>query len=144
MVDFSAQNGKQMEQLHRLEPGEKCNGTLNASDPGCQDGLELPKNYDGKTVIDFGRAAKTGEMYMHTSSSATDKGEVLAGLAIENKTVAQVLPQVEGRGVKVDYLTGDGPSFDSRDSVPGNWYVHGAITYRPGQVSLYAGPAPQK
>ena len=144
MVDFSAQNGKQMDQLRRLEPGEKCNGTLNASDPGCQDGLELPKNYDGKTVIDFGRAAKRGEMYRHTSSSATDKGEVLAGLAIENKTVAQVLPQVEARGVKVDYLTGDGPNFDSRDSVPGNWYVHDAITHRPGQVSLYAGPAPQK
>jgi hypothetical protein len=72
------------------------------------------------------------------------RGEVLAGLAIENKTVAQVLPQVEARGVKVDYLTGDGPNFESRGSVPGNWYVRGAITYRPGQVSLHAGPSPQK
>ena len=87
------------EPLHRLEPGEKCNGTLNASDPGCQEGLELPKNYDGQALIDFGRQAKPGEMYLHTSGSATAKGEMLAGLVIHNKSVAQVLPQIEARSV---------------------------------------------
>lgn len=144
MISFSGRNQKDMDQLHRLEPGEQCNGTLTAADPGCQDGLELPRDYDGQTVIQFGRAAKPGELYRHTSSNATDKGEVLAGLALENKTVAQVLPLILARGVqKVTYLTGDGPQFDSKDSVPGEWYVHGAGTYKPGEVSLYVGPSPE-
>ncbi|MEV5960173.1 hypothetical protein AB0L70_00335 [Kribbella sp. NPDC051952] len=145
MVDFSAQNDKQMQQLHLLEPGEKCNGTLTAADPGCQEGLEVPKDYDGKTVVNFGRAAKPGEMYHHTSSSATDKGEVLAGLTLKNKTVDQALPLIKARGVqRITYLTGDGPQFDSKDSVPGDWYVHDTSTYAPGEVSLYVGPSPEK
>lgn len=145
MVSFSGRNEKDMNQLHRLEPGEACNGTLTAADPGCQDGLEVPKDYDGTTVIEFGRAAKPGEEYYHSSSSATDKGEVLAGLTLENKTVAEVLPQIKARGVqKVTYLTGDGPQFDSKDSVPGDWYVHGTAARAPGAVSLYVGLAPEK
>ena len=79
MISFSGRNDKDMSQLKILEPGEQCNGTLNASDPGCQEGVELPKNYDGKSEIQFGRVAKQGELYVHTSSSATDKGEVWPG-----------------------------------------------------------------
>ena len=141
MISYTGRNEHDMRQIRLLEPGEECNGTLNASDPGCQEGVELPKNFDGETVIDFGRAAKPGELYIHTSSSATDKGEVLAGLAIENKTVDQVLPLIEARGVKVGtYLVGPGPQYDSKDSVPGGWYVHSAATRAPGEVDLYVGP----
>ncbi|MFI6829252.1 hypothetical protein ACIBG5_19320 [Kribbella sp. NPDC050241] len=145
MVSFSSGSQREMDQLHRLLPGEKCNGTLNASDPGCQDGLEIPKNYDGSTEIQFGRKAKPGEMYRHSSSSATDKGEVLAGLVIDNKTVAQVLPLIEARGVQVeDYLVGSGPNYDSKDSVPDDWYVYGSGTRHPGKVSLWVDPNPAK
>ena len=145
MVSFSARHERDAEQLTRLEPGEKCNGTLTAADPGCQDGLELPKNYDGTTEIQFGRQAKPGERYWHSSSSATDKGEALAGLTIENKTVAQVLPQIEARGVKVvDYAVGPGPEYDSQKSVPGEWYVHGAMAHAMGEVVLFVGPKPGK
>ena len=84
MISFTGRNDKDMSQLRMLEPGEQCNGTLNASDPGCQEGVELPKNYDGETEIQFGRVATQGERYIHTSSSATDKGEVLAGLTLKN------------------------------------------------------------
>ncbi|MGW1341819.1 hypothetical protein ACWCOV_12245 [Kribbella sp. NPDC002412] len=145
IISFSARNEHDMDQLRRLEPGEKCPGTLNASDPGCQAGLELPKNYDGTTVIDFGRAAKPGELYQHTSSSATAKGEMLAGLAIDNKTVAQVLPQIEARGVKVvAYLSGKAPNLDSNTTAPGNWYVHGAMSHAPGEVVLFVDAKPEK
>jgi hypothetical protein len=57
MISYSARNEHDMDQLRWLDPGEKCPGTLTAADPGCQDGLELPRNYDGRTVVDFGRAA---------------------------------------------------------------------------------------
>ncbi|TCC43046.1 hypothetical protein [Kribbella sindirgiensis] len=145
MISFSGRNEKDMSQLRMLEPGEQCNGTLNASDPGCQEGVELPKNYDGKTEIQFGRVAKPGEMYVHTSSSATDKGEVLAGLTVKNKTIDQVLPLVRSRGVReIEYLTSDGPKHEPVKSPPGNWYVDDASTYAEGVVSLYVSPTPVK
>lgn len=146
MISFSAGSSTEMDQLHRLEPGEKCNGTLNASDPGCQGGLELPKNYTGKTEIQFGRKAKPGEMYWHMSSSATEKGESLAGLAIQNRTVAEVLPLIESRGVKVHayYASSDAPNFDDIGKPPAGWYVHDATPYAPGEVTLYVGPAQDK
>lgn len=145
MISFSGRNEKDMSQLRMLEPGEQCNGTLNASDPGCQEGVELPKNYDGKTEIQFGRVAKPGEMYVHTSSSATDKGEVLAGLTVKNKTIDQVLPLVRSRGVReIEYLTSDGPNHEPVKSPPGNWYVDDASTYAEGVISLYVSPTPVK
>lgn len=145
IISFSARNEREMDQLRRLEPGEKCPGTLNASDPGCQGGLELPKDYDGKTVVDFGRAAKPGETYQHMSSSATEKGESLAGLAIKNKTVAAVLPLIEARGVKVSaYLSGSAPQLDSSESAPSGWYVHDATPYAPGEVTLFVAATPEK
>ncbi|WP_410786357.1 hypothetical protein [Kribbella sp. C-35] len=145
MISYTGRNDKDMSQIRMLEPGELCNGTLNASDPGCQEGVELPKNYDGTTEIQFGRVAKQGEMYIHTSSSATDKGEVLAGLTVKNKTIDQVLPLVRSRGVReIEYLTSDGPNQEPVKSPPGNWYVDDASTYAEGEVSLYVSPTPVK
>jgi hypothetical protein len=145
IAGVTGQKESDFKPLHRLAPGEKCNGTLNASDPGCQEGLELPKNYDGQAVVEFGRQAKPGEMYLHTSGSATAKGEMLAGLVIHNKSVAQVLPQVEARGVKVvSYLSGNAPNLDSSETAPGNWYVHDAMSHAPGEVILFVGAKPEK
>jgi hypothetical protein len=145
MISYTGRNDKDMSQLRMLEPGELCNGTLNASDPGCQEGVELPKNYDGTTEIQFGRVAKHGEMYVHTSSSATDKGEVLAGLTVKNKTVDQVLPLVRSRGVReIEYLTSGSTNPEPVKSPPGNWYVEDASAYAEGEVSLSVSPTPVK
>lgn len=134
-----------MDKLRLLEPGEKCSGTLNASDPGCQDGLEVDRSIEGKVEIDFGRAAKAGEMYSHMSSSATEKGEAMEGMKVRNRTVAEVLPEIEAKGLKVNhYLTGNQPQLDSSESAPGNWYVHDASPYAPGEVTLYVGPTKEK
>ncbi|MEU8224721.1 hypothetical protein [Kribbella sp. NPDC048915] len=143
MISYSGRNDDDMSQLKIVEPGEHCNGTLNASDPGCQEGVELPKNYDGKTEIQFGRAAKPGEMYIHTSSHATDKGEVLAGLAVQNKTVDQVIPLVQSRGITtIEYSTGNGPKLEQLESAPGNWYVVDTTTYAEGSVTLHVSATP--
>ncbi|MEV8373947.1 hypothetical protein AB0P21_14470 [Kribbella sp. NPDC056861] len=146
MITFTAGSGQQLDQLRILAPGEKCNGTLNASDPGCQDGLEVPKNYRGDTEILFGRQAKPGEQYLQRSSSATETGESLAGLRIANKTVGAVLPLIGSKGVQVQayYASSDSPKFDDIGKPDDGWYVHGAEPYSPGKVVLYVGPAPQK
>lgn len=145
MISWSGRDSDDLKKLNRLEAGEKCSGTLNASDPGCQGGLEVPKNYDGETEIQFGRAAKPGEMYWHTSSSATQKGEALAGLKLHNKTVAEVLPMIEARGVKVvSYLSGNAPNLDSSDTAPGGWYVDDAVMHAPGETVLFVDPKPSK
>lgn len=146
MISFSGRNEQDMKQLRMLEPGEQCNGTLTAADPGCQEGLELPKNYDGTSDVQFGRAAKPGELYVHTSSSATDKGEVLAGLTVKNKTVDQVLPLVRARGVSnVEYRLDNGPTYpEPAQTPPGNWYVHSAQTFKEGEVTLYVDAKPAR
>jgi hypothetical protein len=131
--------------LRLLEPGEKCNGTLNAADPGCQEGVEVPKNLEGWAEIDFGRAAEPGEMYRHSSSSAGDPGEPMAGLRFKNRPVAEVLPQLEARGLKVvGYNSGPGPNLQGHDSVPGSWYVHDATPFAPGEVVFFVGETPDK
>ncbi|WP_432947627.1 hypothetical protein ACQPXM_11435 [Kribbella sp. CA-253562] len=101
MFTFSARDSEDMDQLHRLEAAEKCSGTLNASGPRCQEGLESPKDDDGETEIQFGRATKLGDMFWHSSPSATGKGESLAGMKLRNKTVAEALPLIAAKGVKV-------------------------------------------
>ncbi|MGW7679126.1 hypothetical protein ACWGID_00145 [Kribbella sp. NPDC054772] len=143
IISFSGRDEHDMSQLRIVKAGELCNGTLNASDPGCQEGVELPRNYKGVTEIEFGRAAKKDEVYRHTSSSATEKGEVLAGLTVKNKTVAQIRPLLEGRGIRlVEYVTDGAADSKPKDSAPDNWYVHDAVTYAEGEISLYVGPKP--
>jgi hypothetical protein len=147
MLSYTGRNDHEMRQIRMLKPGELCNGTLNASDPGCQEGVLLPKTFDGKTEIQFGRVAKPGEMYYHSSSSATDKGEVLAGLTVTNKTIDQVLPLVHGRGVsKVEYLDSrpEGSKYSEVTSPPGSWYVHDAETLAQGSVTLFVSPDPSR
>jgi hypothetical protein len=131
--------------LRLLDPGEKCNGTLNAADPGCQEGVEVPKDMKGWAEIQFGRAAKPGEMYQHSSSSAGAAGEPMAGMTFKNRTVAEVLPQLQARGLKVvGYNSGPGPNLQGHDSVPGSWYVHDATPFAPGEVVFFVGETPDK
>ena len=121
-----------------LAPGEKCNGTLNASDPGCQDGVEVPKDLDGWAEIDFGRAAKKGEMYYHFSSNIDDPGEVLAGVKFRGLTIAQAKPVLAAHGLTIEsyHAAGTRPETGPIDTPPDSWYVHDATSYVAGEVQL--------
>ncbi|MEV6284093.1 hypothetical protein [Kribbella sp. NPDC051770] len=124
--------------LRLLDPGEKCSGTLNASDPGCQDGVEVPKNLDGWAEIEFGRAAKKGELYHHFSSNIDDPGEVLAGVKFRGLTIAQVRPVLAAHGLTIEsyHAAGTRPETGPIDTPPDSWFVHDATSYVAGEVQL--------
>jgi hypothetical protein len=129
---------KGSEGIRLLEPGEKCSGTLDASDPGCQEGVEVPKNLDGWAEINFGRAAKKGEMYYHMSSTIDDPGEVLAGVKFRGLTIAQVKPILAAHDLTIEsyHAAGTRPETGPVDTPPDTWYVHDATSYIAGEVQL--------
>jgi hypothetical protein len=142
MVSYTGRNDHDTAQLHRLEPGENCNGTLNATDPGCQEGLEIPKNYDGQTEIQFGRAAKPGELYYHFSSNVDDPGEAMHGAKWRNRTVAEVKHVLAERKLKIAAYY-DGTQLRNTKAIPtppDNWYVRDATQYNAGEITLYVAP----
>jgi hypothetical protein len=128
--------------IHTIEAGENCPPTMTSADPECQPGVKVLKSFTGEVTISFGRAARQGETYQYMSSSAGDKGEVLAGVPVRNKTVAEVLPMLAARGLTVQgYLwDSDDPQHPNEgESVPGSWYVHDVGLHSPGVVSIWTG-----
>lgn len=107
----------------------------------CPVGVRVPASFHGSAQVVFGRAARPGEQY-ESSASAFAPGEVLHGMRVTGRTVAQVLAALRHRGVSV-------PLFDVMRrgyarhlrSVPGTWFVYDAVPWAPQQVMLFAGPA---
>lgn len=128
----------QKENLKVLVPGEKCSGTLNASDPGCQGGVEVPKNLKGWAEIEFGRAAQKGEIYRHFSSNVDDPGEALAGMKFRGLTIAELKPLLAARDLTIEQFQAAGTLTDAApiSTPPDTWYVHDAISYVAGEVRL--------
>ncbi|WP_020391804.1 hypothetical protein [Kribbella catacumbae] len=148
---FLYYDGSDGTKLGLLKPGENCPSTLNASDPGCQYGVEVGKKFKGKAEIMFGRAAKPGELYQYMPSESNAPGEELAGMAYKNKRVAEVQKLIAARGVTVgSYLNSktelvDGVTTAKEvDPAPGDWYVHEARPQSPGVVQLWIGSEPAK
>lgn len=148
---FLYYEGSDGSKLGLLKPGENCPATLNASDPGCQYGVEVGKRFKGKAEIMFGRAAKPGERYQYMPSESNAPGEELAGMAYKNKRVAEVQKLIAARGVTIGgYFNSTTEMVDGVntakevDPAPGDWYVHGADPASPGVVELWIGPEPQK
>ncbi|GAB3817677.1 hypothetical protein [Kribbella italica] len=126
------------ENLKVLVPGEKCSGTLDASDPGCQEGVEVPKSLESWAEIQFGRAAHKGEMYRHFSSNIDDPGEVLAGVKFRGLTIAELKPILAARDLTIEQFQAAGSPTDAPpiSTPPDTWYVHDAISYVAGEVRL--------
>ena len=148
---FLYNTGTDGNQLHLLSPGENCPATLNASDPGCQYGVQVSKSFKGHAEIEFGRVARVGEIYRASPNEANAPGEELAGLTYRNKRVADVQKLLATRGVTVgSYLNSktelvNGVTTAKEvDPVPADWYVHEAQPHSPGVVMLWIGPEPEK
>jgi hypothetical protein len=148
---FLYYDGSDGTKLGLLKPGENCPATLNASDPGCQYGVEVGKKFKGKAEIQFGRAAKPGELYQYMPSESNAPGEELAGMAYKNKRVAEVQKLIAARGVTIGgylnsktELVNGVTTAKEVDPAPGDWYVHEAQPRSPGVVELWIGSEPEK
>jgi hypothetical protein len=148
---FQYNVGSDGNKLGLLKPGENCPATLNASDPGCQYGVEVGKRFKGKAEIMFGRAARPGEQYQYMPGESNLAGEELAGLKYKNKRVAEVQKLIAARGVTIGgYLNSKTEMVDGVntakdvDPAPGDWYVHEVWPRSPGVVELWIGPEPEK
>jgi len=112
-----------------------------------KNGVRVSASFQGQAEIFIGRAAQPGESYW-IAESATAPGEVLAGVDIAGKTVADLLPVLESAGVAPDYnveaVNDDGQVVDTLTaSVPGGYFVYGAWTDQPGKVQLDVGATPK-
>ncbi len=148
---FLYYEGSDGSKLGLLKPGDNCPATLNASDPGCQYGVEVGKKFKGKAEIQFGRAARPGEMYQYIPSEAGAPGEELAGLSYKNERVSEVQKLIAARGVTIGgYVDSETEMVDGVntakevDPAPGDWYVHEAQPQSPGVVILWIGSEPEK
>ena len=84
--------------------------------------------------------ARAGERYESTTS-AFAPGEVMHGMRVRGRTVAQVLVLLRARGVSVpvfNYARG-GVARNVRH-VPGGWFVYDATPWAPREVMLFVGP----
>ncbi len=106
----------------------------------CPVGVRVPASFHGQAQVVFGRAARPGEHYESTAS-AFAPGELLHGMRVTGRTVAQVLAMLRHRGISVPWF-----NYDHRDyarnlrSVPGSWFVYDAVPWAPQQVMLFTGP----
>ncbi|WP_112248493.1 hypothetical protein [Kribbella monticola] len=148
---FLYNTGSDGSELHLLKPGENCPATLNASDPGCQYGVEVSKSFKGHAEIEFGRAAKPGEIYRASPAEANAPGEELAGVSYRNQRVADVQKLLATHGLSVESyfnskteLVNGVNTAKEVDPVPADWYVHSIQPHSPGKVMLWIGPEPEK
>ncbi|GAA1554866.1 hypothetical protein GCM10009789_05400 [Kribbella sancticallisti] len=148
---FLSYEGSDDAKLGLLEPGENCPPTLTANDPACQYGVEVGKSFKGRAEIEFGRPARSGELYRHSPGEANAPGEELAGVKYRNLRVSDVQKILASRGMTVaTYLNSTTEKVNGVttamevDPAPGDWYVHSVQPHSPGVVIPWIGPAPEK
>lgn len=103
----------------------------------CKAGVSIPVDLKKRVEVIFGRAARPGERY-DVAGDPTARGELLAGMDLRNKTVAEVRRMVQERHATIQRYYGAAPEDSSSpnwdysshvlrpETVPDTWYVHEA------------------
>jgi hypothetical protein len=138
-MGFSGGSGPSLGIGGRLEP-KGC--TVGEGD--CALTVEVGRDFTGKGVLYLGRMAKPGERYQ-SHGPATVKGEMLAGVRVDERTVGEVRAEVDKRGLKAVYQiiepspdgNGYGVDADAQDQPIGDdWIVWEAESDQEGVVRL--------
>ncbi|MFD1540589.1 hypothetical protein [Nonomuraea guangzhouensis] len=121
---------------------------------GCLGSMRVSADLSGGAELRLGRPARPGERY-EVPVDATLPGEVLAGVPIEGKTVAEAVRIVGDRRLKVGYTldwpasgAGDSPKdvdFEERvaaSRIDAGWRVTQAETLNDGVITLHVRPGP--
>ncbi|MEV6868506.1 hypothetical protein AB0M44_46980 [Streptosporangium subroseum] len=118
---------------------EMIDGGSDCGNMWCTAGVRIPVNLREPIEIIFGRASRPGERYEITGDP-TARGEVLEGLNLRNRTVAEVGLMLQQRRATVQQYYQDSPEPPAGghgwdysehvlqpEDVPGTWYVHEAF-----------------
>ncbi|MFF5207902.1 hypothetical protein [Streptosporangium sp. NPDC000396] len=92
---------------------------------GCPIGLKVPVSYKGEAEISLARKARPGEMYKWRASLSSS-GELLHCVDFVNKTLDEVRPLLEKRGISLKPVTYGGNA-NTRIPEAGSWYVHDGV-----------------
>ncbi|MEV5575601.1 hypothetical protein AB0L06_36655 [Spirillospora sp. NPDC052269] len=114
----------------------------------CRTGVRVPVGLKTPVTVLFGRAPNPGER-IELTGSATASGEILAGVPLRGRTVAEVVTALRQRHGKVETYNLDRPAgrknggYDvdehvvPENKVKGSWYVSFAFSgHTPGAVQL--------
>ncbi|MER5621241.1 hypothetical protein ABT061_09385 [Streptosporangium sp. NPDC002544] len=130
---------------------------------GCHLAFRVPVRFEEEVRTQLGRPAEPGERYQ-AAASATAKGEMLEGVELDDRTVAEVLGQVRKRDLQVVYqmvksdpdastvnwIDGKKGRFHlsyepiAADAVGSDWLVWAAQPQSEGVVRLVVTPQPLK
>ncbi|WP_188195571.1 hypothetical protein [Nonomuraea sp. SYSU D8015] len=153
-----------------MTPGAKPSGTFSGGlapegcrlgQSGCHLTLRVPVGFEGRVRTQLGRPAAPGERYQ-AAAHATDPGEMLQGVQVEDRPVGQVLQEIRERGLRVVYeRVRDDPGSTEFNFVDGqkgffqlsyepvrasdvgrDWLVWQAWSQSEGVVKLQVTPAP--
>ncbi|MER6948438.1 hypothetical protein ABT294_30865 [Nonomuraea sp. NPDC000554] len=103
---------------------------------GCAIGVKIPTTFKGTAEISIGRKAEPGEQYEGTTSFDA-KGEPMHCVPYLNKTVAELRPILEERGVSITAFNVEGPEgTETKDSVPDSYHVTGGVLDEPGKATI--------
>ncbi|MEV7808108.1 hypothetical protein AB0O28_34690 [Microbispora sp. NPDC088329] len=106
---------------------------------GCAIGFRIPVRFHGEAIVLLGRAARAGERY-GILEAVDMEGQPFHCVDYVNKTVAEVLPLLRERGVRVEFTSyaTKGP----RPSAPADWYVYEGVMVADGQALMLVNSTP--
>ncbi|MFI7701677.1 hypothetical protein [Nonomuraea sp. NPDC049480] len=128
---------------------------------GCHLTFRVPVGFEGRVRTELGRPAAPGEQYQ-AAAHATDPGEMLQGVPVEDRPVSQVLAEARKRDLEVVYqrvrndpnnpeinfIDGKKGAFHlsyepvSAAEVGQDWLVWNAWSERDGVIRLQVTPKP--
>ncbi|MGW7478155.1 hypothetical protein ACWGH8_06165 [Nonomuraea muscovyensis] len=162
MIDVSSPGGIQVMDINTMSTkveierdGRTIPIELIKDDGGCGNtwcgaGARIPKDLHIPLHFTFGRPPRPGERY-EFKGEPTAQGEVLQGLTVKNRTVAEVRKLLRERGATLGhYFTippgplDDNPDESAQkpiDTAPDGWYVHQAfLEDAPKTIDLLVAP----
>ncbi|MGI5489364.1 hypothetical protein [Microtetraspora malaysiensis] len=102
----------------------------------CSIGLRIPVKYRKQVVVFLGRPTRQGERY-GLMTPIDLPGEPLHCVDFINKTVAEVEPMLQTRGLNATFT-----AYGVKGAVPRDWYVYDGVLTAPGEALMAVNRVP--
>ncbi|GAA4225537.1 hypothetical protein FHR32_002217 [Streptosporangium album] len=131
-------NAQQQERKDLITTTDRA-GACYRPEVSCPIGLRVPVAYKGRAEISLARKGRPGEMYRLRVSLAAP-GEPLHCVAFVNRTLDEVRPLLQKRGIGLKFVGNEG----TPASVPGSWYVHDGVLESATSALMLVSPTRKK